>query len=138
MNLSKTIKHFIIILLSVQLVSCGTILYPERRNQKVGRIDVGVALLDGFWLLAGIIPGIIAFAVDFSSGAIYLPAKSVHGPDYDHIRTVRFDPKNTTQQDIEKMIRQETGNNFSFADKRLTLSRLKNNDEIPTFFEQAK
>ncbi|MBI5024231.1 MAG: hypothetical protein HZC18_04435 [Candidatus Omnitrophica bacterium] len=65
MDLSRIIKHFMIILLSFQLAPCGTVLYPERRNQKVGRIDVGAALLDGFWLLAGLIPGIIAFAVDF-------------------------------------------------------------------------
>ena len=97
-----------------------------------------MALLDGFWLFAGLIPGIIAFVVDFSTGAIYLPAENARGPDYDHIRTVRFDPKKTTQQDIEKIIRMETGNDFSFADKRLTLSRLKNSDEIPVFFEQAK
>ena len=138
MNLSRIIKHFMIILLSFHLASCGTILYPERRNQNVGRIDVGVALLDGFWLLAGLIPGIIAFAVDFSTGAIYLPAKSARGPDYDHIRTVRFDPKNTTQAQLEEIIRQETSRDFSFSDKRLTLSRLENNGEIPVFFEQVQ
>ena len=138
MTLSRIIKHFIIVLLSFQLAACGTILYPERRNQKVGRIDVGVALLDGFWLFAGFIPGIIAFVVDFSTGAIYLPAKSARGPDYDHIRTVRFDPKNATQQQIEEIIRQETGGDFSFADKRLTLSRLENTDEIPAFFGQVQ
>lgn len=138
MNLSKIIKHFMIISLSFQLASCGTILYPERRNQKLGRIDVGVVLLDGFWLFAGLIPGIIAFAVDFSTGAIYLPAKSARGLDYDHIRTVRFDPKNTTQAQLEEIIRQETSRDFSFSDKRLTLSRLGNSEEIPVFFEQVQ
>ena len=138
MSLSKIVKHFTVILLSFQLASCGTILYPERRNQKVGRIDVGVALLDGFWLLAGLIPGIIAFAVDFSTGAIYLPAKSARGLDYDHIRTVRFDPKNTTQKQIEEIIRQETSRDFSFSDERLTLSRLETSEDLPAFFEQVQ
>ncbi len=138
MNLSRIFRHFMIILLSFQLVSCGTILYPERRNQKVGRVDVGVALLDGFWLLAGLIPGIIAFAVDFSTGAIYLPAKSARGLDYDNIRTVRFDPKTTTPAQIEGIIHQETSRDFSFSDKRLTLSRLENSEEIPVFFEQVQ
>jgi len=63
----------VIFLTVFQVTACGTILYPERRNQAATRIDVGVALLDGFWLLVGIIPGIIAYAVDFSTGAIYLP-----------------------------------------------------------------
>jgi len=55
------------------LQACGTILYPERKGQIDGRIDVGVALLDGLGLLLFLVPGVIAFAVDFSTGAIYLP-----------------------------------------------------------------
>ena len=57
----------------LQMVACGTIIYPERRGQTSGRIDAGIAILDGLGLLLFIIPGVIAFAVDFSSGAIYLP-----------------------------------------------------------------
>ena len=30
-----------------QLAACGTILYPERKGQVSGKIDVGVAVLDG-------------------------------------------------------------------------------------------
>lgn len=52
---------------------CGTILHPERRGQPSGRLDWGVVLLDGLGLLFFFIPGLIAFAVDFSTGAIYLP-----------------------------------------------------------------
>lgn len=54
---------------------CGTILYPERRGQPGGRLDWGVVLLDGIGLILFFIPGVIAFAVDFASGAIYLPAE---------------------------------------------------------------
>src|SRR5215472_17337813 len=53
--------------------SCGTILYPERRGQPRGPLDPGVVVLDAIGLLFFIIPGVIAFAVDFSTGAIYLP-----------------------------------------------------------------
>jgi len=55
------------------LSGCGTILYPERRGQTGGRIDVGVAVLDGVGLLLFLVPGLVAFAIDFSTGAIYLP-----------------------------------------------------------------
>lgn len=68
------------VLLSVVIVapmvintSCGTILYPERRDQKHGNIDPGVVVLDAVGLLFFLIPGVIAFAVDFTTGAIYLP-----------------------------------------------------------------
>ncbi len=50
--------------------SCGTILYPERRGGG-GRVDVGVAVMDGLWLLAFIVPGVVFYIVDFSDGAIY-------------------------------------------------------------------
>ncbi len=54
--------------------SCGTILYPERRGQDArGDLDIGVVLLDGVGLLFFLSPGIIAYAIDFSTGAIYLP-----------------------------------------------------------------
>src|SRR5262249_7729458 len=55
------------------LASCGTLLYPERRGQPVGRLDVGVVALDGVGLLLFLVPGVIAFLVDFATGAIYLP-----------------------------------------------------------------
>lgn len=55
------------------IASCGTILYPERKGQIGGRLDPGVAVLDGIGLLLYFIPGVIAFAVDFSNGTIYLP-----------------------------------------------------------------
>jgi hypothetical protein len=52
-------------------VGCGTLLYPERRGQHGGYIDTGVAVMDGFWCLVFIVPGVVAFIVDFSNGAIY-------------------------------------------------------------------
>jgi len=136
-NLTKFLNLLVTLLVSVQLVSCGTILYPERRNQKAGRIDVGVALLDGFWLLVGIIPGVIAFAVDFSSGAIYLPAGSAKNDDGEY-RVVRFDPKTTSQEGVEEIISRETGQTVSFDDRRLELTKVKSADELPPFLSMLK
>jgi len=56
-----------------QLAACGTIFYPERRGQISGRIDPAIAVMDAIGLLFYIIPGLLAFAVDFITGAIYLP-----------------------------------------------------------------
>ena len=55
------------------LAGCGTILYPERRGQSAGRLDPAVVILDGIGLLFFFVPGVIAFAVDFNNGTIYLP-----------------------------------------------------------------
>ena len=69
----KTLYVLVIAVLIVQLAGCGTILYPERKGQKGGRIDVGIAVLDGIGLLAYFVPGVIAYALDFNNGTIYLP-----------------------------------------------------------------
>jgi hypothetical protein len=57
--------------LGLQLAGCGTLLYPNRRGQTSGHVDTGVAVMDGLWLLAFVIPGVVAFIVDFGNGAIY-------------------------------------------------------------------
>ena len=59
--------------LVTQLTACGTVFYPERRGQISGEIDPGVAILNGIGLLFYVIPGLVAFAVDFTTGAIYFP-----------------------------------------------------------------
>jgi len=66
-------------LMVTQLVSCGTLLYPERRRQKSGQIDGAVVLMDAIGLLFFIIPGVLAFAVDFHTGSIYLPPGTPEG-----------------------------------------------------------
>jgi len=56
------------------VAGCGMILHPERRNQPPGgNLDWSVVALDAVGLLLFFIPGVIAFAVDFTTGAIYLP-----------------------------------------------------------------
>jgi hypothetical protein len=56
-----------------QLVGCGTIMYPERKGQRDGKLDPAIVVLDAIGLLFFIVPGVIAFAADFSNGTIYLP-----------------------------------------------------------------
>ena len=51
---------------------CGYFLHPERRGQQSGVIDGATMVMDLLWLLPGIVPGVVALIVDFSSGAIYV------------------------------------------------------------------
>lgn len=55
------------------LQGCGTLIYPERDGQARGELDASIVLLNGLGTLLFFVPGVIAFAVDFSTGAIYLP-----------------------------------------------------------------
>jgi hypothetical protein len=57
--------------IGLQLAGCGTLLYPQRRGQTGGHVDTGVAVMDGLWCLVFIVPGVVAFVVDFGNGSIY-------------------------------------------------------------------
>lgn len=62
----------IFILISFFSVSgCGAIFYPERKGNTTN-IDPKVAVLDGIGLVFFIIPGVVAYAIDFATGCIYL------------------------------------------------------------------
>lgn len=58
------------------LPGCGTLIHGERRGRPHSdQLDWSIVLLDGLGLLCFFIPGVVAFVVDFSTGAIYLPAE---------------------------------------------------------------
>ena len=50
--------------LIAELPGCGTIFFEERRGQKSGEVDPNVLVMDGFWLLFLIVPGLVAFGYD--------------------------------------------------------------------------
>jgi hypothetical protein len=116
-RLKRYLYIVLCMLISIQLVSCGTILYPERRGQREGQVDVAVVLMDGIGLFFFIIPGVIAFAVDFSTGAIYLPSGRHSGrsrADLDSFpdgktREVKVDPKKLNAKTISRILAEQTG-----------------------------
>jgi hypothetical protein len=65
-------RRLALLTLAAGPLGCGYLLHPERRGAQSGRIDGATMVMDLLWLLAGIIPGVVALIVDFSSGAIYV------------------------------------------------------------------
>jgi hypothetical protein len=125
----------------IELAGCGTILYPERKGQKDGRIDPGIAVLDGLGLLFFIIPGVIAFAVDFTTGAIYLPGgprKSSIFLEDEKIVIVRVNPKELNEEVIKEVVRQEIGSEARFDLNHVELQVLDSPQEIETKLAEAK
>lgn len=107
-------------LLGAGLTGCGTLMYPERRGQLAGPLDWKVVAFDALGLLLFFIPGVIAFAVDFSTGAIYLPAGgyakgSSDGRSRELVR-VDVPPDHLTRDEIERVASQ-------YADRRVRLER---------------
>jgi hypothetical protein len=86
-------------LLITQVTACGTLLYPERRGQTKGQIDIGVAALDAIGLLFFFVPGVVAFGVDFITGAIYLPGGGMASLTEDELNTIKNGPDSI---DVEK------------------------------------
>jgi len=124
-------KISVAIILLFQFSGCGSILYPERRGQKAGNIDAGVAVMDGVLLLFFIVPGVIAYVVDFSTGAIYLPGhkRSEAG---EAVRVVRIDPAQMTRERIEEVVARETGVPLTVLAKSTPeIQALKDVGEIP-------
>jgi hypothetical protein len=70
---SRVIAGVLAATLLSQLAACGTLFYPDRRGQIEGKIDPAVAAMDAIGILFYVLPGLIAFAIDFTTGAIYLP-----------------------------------------------------------------
>lgn len=97
-NYIRFFSRLILGILLIQQLGCGTILYPERRGQQGGRIDAGVAVLDGIGLLFFIIPGVIAFAVDFSTGAIFLPGGRRSSLPEKAVNVVQVSPSELRQE----------------------------------------
>ncbi|MDF3931939.1 polyribonucleotide nucleotidyltransferase [Pseudomonas citronellolis] len=101
-----------------QLAACGTLFYPERRGQIDGRIDPAIAVFDAIGLLFYIIPGLIAFGVDFATGAIYLPdAKYSVAPEKLH-EAVGADGQ-VDKAKLKAIIERETGRALPLDDPRL-------------------
>ncbi len=96
--------------LILQLAGCGTIIYPERRGQTHGQIDPGIAVLDALGLLLFIIPGVIAFAVDFSTGAIYLqPGQKPKHLSIEKVAVIQLSPAELQESTICRVVEQNTG-----------------------------
>lgn len=115
-----------------QLAGCGTIFWPERRGQPPGRLDPKVVALDAVGLLLFFIPGVIAFAVDFNNGTIYLPPESqVNVQPSKHGWTpIRTSSKSPTSEEIERIVRQRTGQSIRLQPGRYRATKLDSPQEL--------
>jgi hypothetical protein len=131
---SKILKGSVALVLVFQFTGCGTILHPERKGQRAGRMDAGIVLLDAIGLLFFLVPGVIAFAVDFNNGTIYLPS-SVLGSN--QLREVPFDPKHTDLAGIEKIVKDQTGQSVKLTQSNMQVSRLKSHQDLVASFART-
>jgi hypothetical protein len=109
MKSKSLLKAAVSVTLILHLTACGTLLYPERKGQTGGRIDAGVAALNGVGLLLFVIPGLIAYAVDFNNGTIYLPNSANADTDEDDgLYTIKVDGP-LTKDESRRLIEDHVG-----------------------------
>ena len=72
----------------------------------------------------------IAFAVDFSNGTIYLPRTSLSALDMKNIKQVKFDPRTTDKAGIERIVMEQTGHAIKLDQSNLTMTRLSSSKEM--------
>lgn len=126
----------------VGTTSCGTIIHPERIGQpRSGRLDFSIVLLDGLGLLLFFIPGVIAFIVDFGTGAIFLPPGYGDTSDPKHWRVVKIPKEEMTRERIEEVVARETGKPVDLADDDVRIEKLRTIDDarekLPPFANEA-
>ena len=91
------------IVLSLFVSACGTILKPNQINKPhSSQLDIAIVALDAFGLIFFIIPGAVAFVVDYSNGTLYLPRHTLRLND-------------TSDEGVQKVL-VKNGYNVNLAD----------------------
>lgn len=141
-RVKRILAAAVIAVFGFQTASCGYILHPERKGQRGGRIDPAIAVLDGVGLLLFLIPGIVAFAIDFHYGTIYLPggrraAEADTGGDAP-LKAVKVDGE-VTPEKVQAVIARETGKEVDLEEAKIRLARAGSSpQEIQKLLSEAE
>ncbi len=125
-----------LITLGISSTGCGTLMYPERKGQPAGPLDWKVVALDAVGLLLFFVPGVIAFAVDFNHGTIYMPAES-YGQARRHggrrkLATVKVPREELSRSRIEQVVSEHTSRKVQLEPGSYRTEELKTVDDFWT------
>ena len=130
-------------LLSGFSAGCGTIMHPERKGQTAGPLDWKIVGLDALGLLLFFVPGVIAFAVDFSNGTIYLPPSEYGMSDQAStnakLASVSMPPDRLSHRDIGLVVSKHSGLNVRLLPGEYETRPIESIDDFwTTTHEMAK
>lgn len=121
----------ILISCTISFSSCGYFLYPDRRGQTQGEIDVPVLILDCVGLFFFIVPGVAALLVDFSSGAIHLPNNNKKSA----LKKIPFDNRRAHDRPyLESLISHHIGQDVRLDDG--SVRWIKIDEATPDYLEE--
>ncbi len=128
-----SIRRWLLGILGVSLafqLACGTLLYPERHGRRGTRVDPAVLILDGILLLLFVIPGLVAFGIDFYTGAVYMARAD------GTTAVVQVEPEDLTPARIEAILREHTGQEVHLDDADLQRFRLQPGAKLAEVFRE--
>jgi hypothetical protein len=112
----------------ITTTGCGYILYPERRHAKLSNeIDGKVVLFDCLWLIAGVIPGVVALIIDGVNDTWYYTEAEWN--DIQSESSMNIQPGQQLAVDIHGL---------APADAKVTLSLLDNQGRQVTSIVEAQ
>lgn len=115
----RVIGGVLAVTLFTQLAACGTLFYPDRRGQIEGRVDPLIVGLNAIGILFYVIPGLIAFGIDFATGAIYLPDGEGYSVAPQTLQEAIGADGQIDQAALKAIILRETGRSLPLDDPRL-------------------
>ena len=130
----KKITSFLICIgLLTNLASCGTILHPERKGQVDGQLDTSIVVLDAIGLLFFLVPGVIAFAVDFSNGTIYLPNGSSSSLTDEEMKNISLNGK-VDMDGLSQLVSDKTSTSVLINSNEVKTHQVNKVDELAGLF----
>ncbi|QXH47566.1 polyribonucleotide nucleotidyltransferase [Pseudomonas xanthosomatis] len=120
---SRVIGGALIATLLTQMTACGTIFYPDRRGQIEGKIDPVVVAMDAIGILFYVIPGLIAFGIDFATGAIYYPGGKSAQIDPAKLKPAINADGQVDKAKLQAILESELGQRLPLDDPRLIQHR---------------
>jgi len=130
--LRRSLAGLTLVVSLTALVGCGTLFHPERKGQMSGRIDPVVAIANGVGLLFFIVPGVIAYAVDFSNGTIYLPS----GHNAAGVDALELE-ENMDVASLERLLSEKSGRPVSLDSELLRVEEVESLDEALALVRMA-
>ncbi len=115
---SRIIGGVLAATLLTQVAACGTLFFPDRRGQIEGRVDPLVAGLNAVGILFYVIPGLIAFGIDFATGAIYLP-NDQYSVAPEKLREAIGEDGKVDPHKLKAILHRELGRDLPLDDPRL-------------------
>ncbi|MCG6657915.1 hypothetical protein HOP52_09115 [Halomonas campisalis] len=128
----RVLRTLVIGVSITMLTACGTLFHPERKGQVSGDIDPAVAIANGVGLLFFIVPGVVAYAVDFSNGTIYLPSGHARA----QVDSLRLDDSMDVAA-LEQLLSEKSGKPVDLDSEALKVAEVESLDEALALVRMA-